>query len=173
MFERMHCPCCDLEQAVHINRFQLPDRFCRVCMNHQGDDPVRVLRRAENHEALLRARLNAAATAADTAYAARDEYKAKMYHAYNSREKAVRYLARVNDLHTLRPNGTCSCGMKPRCRTAAVIYENWSQNMIIKLEDVEKERQRQELAVRGMGGDQLFDVVWDRPHTEQTHPRPA
>lgn len=168
MTQTFHCPCCNLQQPVHVNHLEVSDQVCSHCIGHQGPSPDSALRRAEKHVTLLQERLESARVAADEAYKARDDYKSKMHHAYNSREKAIRYLQRVNDLHALRPNGACSCGLRNACRTAAVIYENWSQNMIGKLEDIDAERQPQEAAVAPWDDDPLYDWIWDRPHTDTT-----
>lgn len=50
---------------------------------------------------------------------------------------AARYVRRINDLHVLRPNGPCSCGIKRDCPTAKIIYERWPQQRIRDLDDEE------------------------------------
>jgi hypothetical protein len=57
--------------------------------------------------------------------------------ALSSRERAVRYLQRINDLHALQTNGTCMCRARPRCRVAEMLAERWPQEMIRRLDDAD------------------------------------
>jgi hypothetical protein len=97
------------------------------------------LKRAQKHEELLRKHLEAASKSAANAYLARDQAKEKMHAAYESRERAVDYLSKINDHHQMCPDGSCSCGRKG-CSTSELIYEQWPQAMIKKLETREKYR---------------------------------
>ncbi len=109
---------------------------------------------------MLRERLAAAREAADEAYKERTVYKEKMHAAYGSRENGVRYLRKVNNLHILKPDGRCSCGMRRGCRTAEVIYTHWVQSMIQKLDEIDKQREA-ELTAADFEEDWTL-TLWDR-----------
>ena len=137
------CGCCKLVQKPHLNHLGIRDRICAGCLSHQGDADSAQAKRAQQHEAMLRERLKAAKDAANLAYAARNEYREKMRSAYSSRERAASYLSKINNLHELRPSGACSCGVKKGCKTAALIYEPWVQQMIHKIDRIEADRRRE------------------------------
>ena len=130
------CSCCELMQPPHLDQFGIQTPVCGSCISHQDEDAA--LKRTRKHEQLLRERIDAAGKAAQEAYRDRSKYKEKMHHAYESRDRAARYLARINDQHELRADGPCSCG-KRECATAATIYERWPQDMIRRHDEAERQ----------------------------------
>jgi hypothetical protein len=93
------------------------------------------LKRAQDHEALLRERIGAADTYARTAEARVNKFRERTAAALGSRERSVQVLRDVAELHTLRPRDGCSCGRAGQCQTANRINARWVQDMINRLRD--------------------------------------
>lgn len=67
-----------------------------------------------------------------------------MKSALRSRDRSVKYLQRLNDLHTMGPDGACSCGTRKDCASAKLLYERWPQQQIQRLDDREQEEADEE-----------------------------
>lgn len=101
------CICCQLVKPIWQVSGEPSTRYCSSCFEHRGLNLA--LRRATEHEEELRRHYLAAHEAAT-------EYRRKMQAAYASRERAIRELTAVRDLHTSRGDGSCSRGLKRGCR---------------------------------------------------------
>ena len=128
------CQCCDLNQAFLDRGDGIVRRsgaVCSHCEFHRG--PLDELKRAHDHERLVREQLGACrawATQTQQEISRKhDQVKASYELVERSRDherRAYELIGRVNDLHTLRPSGDCTCG-KRNCPTAAIIYQDWVQ----------------------------------------------
>lgn len=136
------CECCKVPQHAWSIPGEPEPKRCRVCWEHRGVNQVE--ERALAHEEILRSRLEAARTWGEDQRKERDRYKGKMHHAYEARERALRLVMRVRDLHTLTGRGSCSCGLKRGCRAAELLQEPWvsRQLAIIERIDLEDELER-------------------------------
>lgn len=146
------CGCCGLHRRVRDNDGDEQPTICRLCTEHRGVNLSE--RRATEHEALLREYLTAATESADKAYRARDNYQERMRSAYGSRERSLRILARVSNLHTLKGNGSCTCGIPRGCRVAEVMQDRWVVSQLDKL------AQRDEAVARELGYADPPDADW-------------
>ena len=135
------CECCglpflaadrgDMYSVTGDSSPRRPARMlCGTCRYHQGDAPEQQLKRYREHEPELRKALKAAADYAERTQRDVRVSREKVSAALDSRDRAIEKLQAANDLHELRPNGACSCGVKSNCRTAAVLYDRWLQGMI-------------------------------------------
>jgi len=135
------CECCRLRQQV---RGSIGDErrvdMCAMCFEHRGADNGMTQRRRTEHDAMLRERLVRAEQLTQSAYSERDRARQRMLAAFQSRDSAFSILKTVNDLHEFRRDGSCSCGVKRDCKTAAVVYRGWVQAMIRRLDDAEAEQ---------------------------------
>jgi hypothetical protein len=69
-------------------------------------------KRATEHEAKLRERLGRYIKFAEQREHENQDLKQKNYFAYRTRDKAVEILRKITDVHTMRPNGECTCKLK-------------------------------------------------------------
>lgn len=136
------CECCRLRQQVRgsVGDERRVDR-CAKCFEHRGADDEMTERRRSEHDAMLRERLGRAEELTQSAYFERDRARQRMLAAFHSRDSAFSILQTVNDLHELRRDGSCSCGVKRDCKTAAVVYRSWVQAMIRRLDDAATEEE--------------------------------
>lgn len=107
-----------------------PALHCQDCRYHQGSAPEQELKRHQDHEPKLRHALEAAAAYAVKAEKQVAESRERVSSALHSRDRAIAKLSQVQDLHTLKPDGACTCGIKKDCRTAAALYERWLQSQL-------------------------------------------
>jgi hypothetical protein len=98
----------------------VPPTRCRVCNEHQGNAE----KRAEDHEKELHRRLDVAVAAAYTERARAEDMKQKMKAAFASRDRALRLVERVIDLHEADGSGGCLCGIR-NCGTLRVVSDDW------------------------------------------------
>ncbi len=87
---------------------------------------------------MLRERFEKSSAWAAAAQVEVNEARQRVAIAYKSRDRAIRILRDLNDLHTLRPNGVCSCGVKRNCKSAAKLYDRWTQNLIQRVDEQER-----------------------------------
>jgi hypothetical protein len=64
-----------------------------------------------------------------------------MKSAFHTRETAIRYLMRLDKIHSMRRDGSCACGLKRNCRSSEILSSQWIQNMIRKVEERDFEEQ--------------------------------
>lgn len=162
-FRTIRCKCCDLVQRVREpDDLDAVVELCPACFEHRGSNNEMQIRRHSEHADMLRGRLAAASQWAERAEAERDDVRDRMRQAYSSRERAVRYLQRINNMHSMRGDGSCSCGVRRNCRVAALIYEKWPQSMIAKLDRIDEERERELRALTPERGDDWLTEAWDQ-----------
>jgi hypothetical protein len=152
----IRCTCCELPRHAFEFVGEPRPTICPVCQEHWAVNLTE--RRAVEHEALLRDALAVVLSWMDTANRERAEYKDKMHAAYSSRETSVRYLRDILSLHTLRPDGACSCGQKRGCRSGEFLQKPWVQQQVLKLDKIEAQHVR-ELAMEQ--GDGSWMNAWD------------
>ncbi len=131
---RRRCQCCQLGQtfadrADGVSRRS--DTVCARCEFHRG--PNDELQRAQDHEALVREQLDACrswATRTEVEVKRRRDQVAAAYELVDrerqKQERAFDLIGRINDLHTVRPSGDCTCA-KRGCQTASLVYQDWVQ----------------------------------------------
>ena len=107
--------------------------MCGTCIEHRGANAEMVLRRAQDHENMLRSRCEEARKAANS-------LEERMKSALRSRERAIRYLAELNEIHRPRLDGSCACGLKHSCQSVEILSSQWVRNMIgnVKMRDIEE-----------------------------------
>lgn len=138
---RIRCSCCGLRRNAWQIDGEKPPTLCGVCFEHRGVNLA--LRRAREHEDDLREALYAADKSARDAYTQRDTYRDKMRVAYRGRERALTYLDSVAAMHSLRSDGTCSCGQKRGCKVGVLMVDPWVTRELTKLDQLNRERQRE------------------------------
>lgn len=164
----IRCTCCDLPRnAVEFDGEARPT-ICALCLEHRAVNLSE--RRALEHAELLRVAVAVLKDLERDARKQRDEYKERMHGAYSSRETSVRYLRDVLNLHTMHPDGSCSCGMKRGCRSAELLQKPWVHQQVTNLEKIEAQRTR-ELAMER--GDDSWLEAWDAAEKLPPIRRPA
>jgi hypothetical protein len=128
------CICCELKQRLpdRIGETER-DRICSTCRTHPG--PRLALKRAQDHEALLRDRIGAADGYARRAEVQVNKFRERTASALESRDRAVQVLRDLSVLHTLRPGDGCTCGRTGQCETANRLNARWVQDRINRLRD--------------------------------------
>jgi hypothetical protein len=148
------CSCCGLKQNFRDHQsLEASPRsgVCGVCYAHRSPSVEQRLKKAQEHEAMLRERFEKSSAWAAKAEAEVKEARQRVAIAYKSRDRAIRILRDLNDLHILRPNGACSCGVKRNCKSAAKLYDRWTQNLIQRVDEQE------ERALRWRRDSSVFD----------------
>ena len=140
-FVNILCSCCGLVQRVRTDDGGQPT-MCSPCIEHRGANTEMMIRRGQEHEEMLRFRWEAARTAANN-------YEERMKSAFRSRETAVRYLMRLDEIHSIKREGSCTCGRKRDCPSAEILSSGWVQDMIRKVEQRDSE------------GRDLYGCWWD------------
>lgn len=129
------CSCCHLKfrRVIRTNQYTVSqatsvtaprEDICDDCRHHQGATTDQQLRKHQNHEQRLVEHLYAANQYARKAEQDKKDSREQVASALSSRKRMAECLKQVQDLHTLRPNGSCSCGKAKGCRTAEVIANN-------------------------------------------------
>lgn len=128
------CTCCRLNQRLpdRIGETER-DQICSTCRTHPG--PKLELKRAQDHEALIREKIDAADQYARRAEGRIANFRSKTAAALESRDRAVKVLRDLADLHRPRMRGGCSCGRTGRCETSERLGSKWAQQMISRLRD--------------------------------------
>ena len=104
--------------------------LCTECLYHQGQDVEQQLKRYKDHEPKLLEARDAAAAYAVRAEKRVAESREKVASALRTREHVLAKLREVEDIHTMRPDGTCTCGIKMNCRTANVLFDRRLQPLL-------------------------------------------
>src|SRR3954451_2670606 len=103
-----------MQQSAVVDSVRpLPNLWGMRCEAHQGETLTIVARREADHAALYRQALHDAPDDVLLARRERDHLRDRMTSAYETRERLVGVLSRIEDLHHPRGKG-CSCG-KRRC----------------------------------------------------------
>jgi hypothetical protein len=145
------CACCKLWQRVRDEPGSgTTSRLCGECIEHRGTDHDMQLRRAVDHEAMLRHRCDAARSAAT-------DYEERMKSAFRSRETAVRFLLQLSAVHEDGRNG-CTCRTSKDCESARILSHAWVRKMVEKL------------AVRDYEERQYDPAYWDDDESASTAP---
>jgi hypothetical protein len=126
------CTCCGLQHRVaeQTTGFDLsgPQTKCAECIEHQGADERKQLRRAQEHEEALR---EAWLTNSDAAQALKKGRDA----AFRSRDHAIRLLDAIQGQHHVRgKQGFCKCGVQT-CATERLVSDPWVSERIKALLD--------------------------------------
>lgn len=133
--EHARCKCCHqpFVRVARTNQYTVSDGssvtapnpdLCDECRPHQGSSVEHQLRKHKAHEQKLTESLYAADKYARDAQQKIKDARQQTAAALKSRERMAQALKTVQDLHTLRPNGSCTCGVTKTCRTADVIADN-------------------------------------------------
>lgn len=133
----INCECCGVPQRATFIPGEPDPTRCGICWQHRAVNQVE--ERALAHEVILRERLERARSYADEQRTQRDRYEEKVHHAYGARERALRLVARVRDLHALNGRGACSCGLKRGCRVAELLQEPWVSRQLAISERIDAE----------------------------------
>jgi hypothetical protein len=97
---------------------------CQECDAHRGS----ALKKAQDHEAELRARLGETVDELHDTRGLADDYRNKMKAAFRSRDAVLRQFERLTRHHRAIENG-CICG-KRNCETLAVVDADWINDRI-------------------------------------------
>lgn len=99
-----------------------------------------------------------------------------MQFAYRSRDRTISVLRQINDMHELRPDGSCKCRMPKGCKIGALLDDGGIRQLIQRVDEYEdsmRQRQRrwEELRYTGDDSDDAFpDEIIYPP--ARTRPRP-
>jgi hypothetical protein len=104
--------------------------LCTECLYHQGESTEQQLKRYKDHEPKLLEARDAAAAWAEKAERKIADSREQVASALRSRELALQMLREVQDIHTMRPDGGCTCGIKKDCRTANVLFNRRIQPLL-------------------------------------------
>lgn len=134
--ETFKCECCQLDHpnTLRPSMFEeyVPPIRCRMCNGHHGN----ALRRAEDHEAQLRLRLRLAMKSAREAHTRADGMMQRMKSAFASRDRTLRIVDRVMNLHEADRSGGCLCGIR-NCPTLRVVSDDWILNRLADMHERE------------------------------------
>jgi hypothetical protein len=133
------CECCDLHVKVPDADGDQQATMCGPCIEHRGANPEMQVRRHMEHSEMLRTHLKAASDWATKAEWERDNAYRRMKQAFSSRNHAVAYLQRINDIHALNLDGSCKCGKRSGCSVASIVSEKWAQQMIARKDKSDEE----------------------------------
>ncbi|MDP3890502.1 hypothetical protein [Nocardioides sp.] len=135
--EHAVCVCCHQKflRANRTNMYTSSDAasvtaprsdLCDECRRHQGNSVEQQLHRYRDHELILGERLYAADQYARKAAQEKKDAREQAASALRSRDRMAQWLKQVQDLHTLRPNGACTCGKAKGCATAELLVgDRW------------------------------------------------
>jgi hypothetical protein len=143
------CECCglwypvpqpvanDVETRMHRRQANRVPTRCTRCSHHEGDDAETLVRRAhvywEHYKRAVEA-TRAMRAEVERAETRASDYRDRMFAAFRSRDRGIRLLRRIGDLHEpLR--GGCSCGKKPDCETSRVMMGRGSRGGYTNLHD--------------------------------------
>lgn len=134
----VRCDCCAL---LHMH---VGCGLCSTCTYHQSREINQTVKRHREHEAMLRERLKAASDWAFNADVERKEFGQKMHWALKSRDRTIQVLRKINDMHELRPDGSCKCRLPKGCKIGALLNDRGIQTLIRRVDDYEADQQRKE-----------------------------
>jgi hypothetical protein len=156
----VRCTCCDLRYPQPLRGAALDKRgHCSVCRFHQSGEIHQKAKRHEEHEVMLRTRLETADGWARDVATENAELKQQRHFAYRTRDKAARLLAQIANVHNLRPNGYCICKAKG-CRVAKILDDHLARKLITDVDSVQEHlRWRDRLG--GLAYDLEQDPDWD------------
>lgn len=137
------CPCCNLQHNETG-----PKGLCWTCSYHQSPEIEQTAKRHREHEEMLRKRLEAAREWAATADAERKAFGDKMHWAYKSRDRTIAVLRKISDMHELRSDLSCKCGLKKNCRVAQALDDRGVQALIRNVDNFEDDQRRREQLMR-------------------------
>lgn len=141
MAEIYRCRCCELRHNSLDGR-----ALCTICRYHQSKEIQQTAKRHSDHVDMLRVRLTAASEWAEKAGTERDEAREKMQFAYKSRDRTISVLRQVNDMHELRPDGSCKCRMQKGCKIGKLLDDRGIRQLIQRVDEYEDNmRQRQRM----------------------------
>lgn len=136
----VHCQCCTRpfvkdepretgDFSVNQNR---PTRnLCGRCRLHQGQAPEQRLKRYEEDVPLILESLKTAAAYAERKEQENKEANRRVASVLQSRERMEIVLKKVQSIHTLRGDGSCTCGIKKACKTAGALYgDRWVEDRL-------------------------------------------
>jgi hypothetical protein len=132
------CTCCGLQQKW------VGAGLCSTCTYHQSEEVNQTAKRHREHEEMLRERLMAASEWARKAEEERKQFGQKMHWALKSRDRTIKVLREINDMHELRSDLSCTCGKPKGCKVAELLDDRGIQQLIRKVDDYEAEQQRKE-----------------------------
>ena len=134
----IRCTCCGLLQKWVGNG------LCSICTYHQNDEIHQTAKRHREHEVMLRERLAAASEWAATADGERKKFGEKMHLALKSRDRTIKVLRQVSDMHELRSDLSCKCGKPKGCKIADLLDDKGIQQLILRVDESEAEQKRKE-----------------------------
>ena len=144
------CTCCLLKYEVLSKGPSLDVRgHCSVCKQHQSRELQQSLKRHQEHEEMLRERLERYSRFAGERQAEARSAKDKMHYAYRSRDKVVGYLRQIVDAHSLRANGECTCKAR-NCRVGRILDDELPRRLIENVDRVQGDMKAREETFREM-----------------------
>ena len=135
----VRCPCCGL---LHVTCGATG--FCSICSYHQSPEIHQTAKRHREHEEMLRKRLKAASEWASAADEERKNFGQKMHWALKSRDRTIKVLRQINDMHELRSDGSCKCRIPRGCKIAVLLDDRGIQQLIRRVDDYEADQQAKE-----------------------------
>ena len=134
----VRCRCCGLLQEW------VGDTLCNVCAYHQSDEINHTAKRHREHEEMLREQLVAVSEWAAKADSQRKTFGQKMRWALESRDRTIKVLRQISDLHERRADGSCTCGKPNSCTIAELLDVRGIQQVIRRVDRYEAEQQAKE-----------------------------
>ena len=147
------CPCCSMPYTVNVrsslhedatgtvNQNRAYDHVCSECKGHQGSSPEQRLRKFEEDWPRLQYLKNQAGMYAASKELEIKDAKRQTARALQSREDMARRLKKVEAMHTMRPDGSCTCGLR-KCRTSEVFFgDRWLQDRLARLPEPDLEHE--------------------------------
>jgi hypothetical protein len=136
------CLCCALRYDELPYRDKHDRALCSTCRFHQSTENNQTVKRHQEHEAMLRERLDKSSVWASEVAAENKKVKQDVYFAYRTRDRAANLLQKVNDLHQLRPDGSCLCKQR-NCKTAEILEDRLAQTLIRNVDEAQEHVRRQ------------------------------
>ncbi len=118
--------------------------LCSICTYHQSQEINQTAKRHREHEEMLRERLAAASEWARSAEVERNQFGEKMHWALKSRDRMIKVLRQINDMHELRSDLSCKCGKHKGCKIAELLDDRGIQQLIRRVDEFEADQHRKE-----------------------------
>lgn len=147
------CNCCGVAYEIELERYMLTPLQCDVCRPHR--DAVtqqELLAQREDHKRLWVANIEDMHDRIEAA-------EKRTQSVYHTRGLALEALNKINAGHDLRPNGSCSCGVKA-CKVGPIIGNDRVLSNVVRSYDA---REQNRLArIRREEGWDLYADEWDK-----------
>jgi len=146
------CNCCGVFYEIELEKYTPTPFQCELCLRHRDATTVQqLLAQREDHKQLWALNMEEMQERIEKA-------EARAQSVYHTRGLALEVLNTINAAHDLRPNGSCSCGVRS-CKVGPSIGGNRVLSSMVRAYDA---REQKRLArIRREEGWDLYADEWD------------